>query len=312
LTESEREVLSRRAVPLFVNPSAGTGPTGKAAQLELFGADTVVVEEVEPKQLASRIKRAVSDGASVVAVAGGDGSLHTAVNALAGTSAALAVVPTGTLNNFAHRLGINSLESARDTLRDGEATSISLGAIGDELFLNTVTFGEYARTVRRREKLRPFLTKWPAAFVGFLEVVITLRTFEVDLESGSKRVKRKTPLVWGGIGLGSFPRVDEALERRRSPDIEIAVLHARTPWALAAFMWRASMQMIREEFPVRDRALEVFQTRDLTLYTKRAIDGTTDGELVRSIPPVRVCIRDEAVNVLLPRTSTSNGAGAKS
>lgn len=291
--------MSRTAVPLFVNPSAGTGPTGKDALIKLFGADTVVVEEIEPAKLAARIKRAVADGATVVAVAGGDGSLHTAVNALAGTSTALAVVPTGTLNNFAHRLGIQSLEDARDTLVDGVATPISLGTIGDELFLNTVTLGEYARTVRRREKLRPLLTKWPAALVGFLEVVITLRTFELELESEGKRVHRRTPFLWAGIGLGSFPRVDEALERRKSPDIEIAVLHARTPWALAAFMWRASMQMIREEFPVRDRALEVFQTRDLTVHTKRPIDGTTDGELVRSTPPVHVCIRDNAVSVLI-------------
>jgi diacylglycerol kinase family enzyme len=154
--------------------------------------------------------------------------------------------------------------------------------------------------VRRREQLRPFLTKWPAAFFGFLEVVLTLRTFEVELLVDGKSVKRRTPFVWIGIGLGSFPRVDEALERRSSPDLEIAVLHARTPWAMAAFMWRASMQMIREQYPVRDRELEIFQARDVVLRTKRRIDGTSDGELIRLTPPVNVCVRDNAVNVLVP------------
>jgi undecaprenyl-diphosphatase len=290
--------LSRRAVPLFVNPRAGTGPTGCDALRERLGADLVAAEEVAPANLAKRIARAISDGADVVAVAGGDGSLHTAVNALAGSDTALAIIPTGTLNNFAHRIGIHDLDVARTALADGEAAWVSLGTVGSELFLNTLTFGEYARTLRRREKLRPFLTKWPAAFFGFLEVVLTLRTFEVELESGDTRITRRTPFIWAGIGIGSFPRVDESMERRSSPDLEIAILHARTPFSMAAFMWRASMQMIREQYPVRDRALEIFQTRELVLHTRRTIDGTTDGELVRTAPPVRVGIRDRAVKVL--------------
>jgi diacylglycerol kinase family enzyme len=290
----------RSAVPLFVNPKAGAGPAGIEGLREKLGRDLVAPEEVAPSQLKRRIERAVADGLEVVAVAGGDGSLHTAVNALAGSETALAVIPTGTLNNFAHRLGIDDLAVARETLADGHADWLALGSVGDELFLNTLTFGEYARTLRRREKLRPFLTKWPAAFVGFLEVVLTLRTFEIELESGDDRIKRRTPFIWAGVGIGSFPKVDESLERRSSPDLEIAILHARTPLAMAAFMWRASMQMIREQYPVRDRDLEVFQSRDLVLHTKRTIDGTTDGELVRTPPPVHICVRDRAVKVLRP------------
>lgn len=292
--------MTRSNIPLFLNPKAGTGPTGIDALREKFGA-LVVPEEVEPSKLGERIKRAAAEGAEIVAVAGGDGSLHAAVNALAGTETALAVIPAGTLNNFAHRVGIEDMDVALETLRDAEPQWLSLGYVGDELFLNTLTFGEYARTVRIREKLRPFLTKWPAAFFGFLEVVLSLRTFDVDLESEGKRVACDTPFIWAGIGLGSFPRVDESLERRASPDLEIAILHARTSLAMAGFMWRASLQMIREEYPVRDKALQVFQTRELTLHTKRPLDGTTDGEMVRMPSPVRIGIRDRAVKVLVAK-----------
>lgn len=290
--------MSRTGVPLFVNPLAGLGPTGIDALRDKLGADLVVPEAVEPAQLAARIAQAVAAGVEVVAVAGGDGSLHTAANALAGSETALAIIPTGTLNNFAHRMGIADMDVARDTLRDAEPEWMSMGYVGDEVFLNTLTFGEYARTVRTRERLRPYLTKWPAAFVGFLEVVLTLRTFDVELESNGNRVKRTTPFIWAGVGLGSFPRVDEALERRSSPDLEIAVLHVRSPFAMAGFMWRASLQMIRKEYPVRDRELEVFQTRDLTLHARRPLDGTTDGELVQLAPPVHISVRDHAVKVL--------------
>jgi diacylglycerol kinase family enzyme len=287
-----------RPVPLFINPSAGTGPTGIEALRELFG-DRVEIDEVEPSRLATRIEKACADGHLIVAVAGGDGYLRTAVNALEGSDTALAVVPTGTLNNFAKRLGIPDLEAAREALVNGEPSWISLGVVGEDLFLNTLTFGEYARTVRLRERLRKFLGKWPSALVGFLNVVLTLRLFDVELNvDGERRIKRTTPFLWVGIGLGSFPSVAEATERRSSPDLEVAILHSRTPLATAAFMWRASLQMIREEYPVRDRALEVFHARDMTLTTRRPLDGTSDGELIRPVSPVRIGVRDRAVRIM--------------
>ncbi|MEO5510010.1 MAG: diacylglycerol kinase family protein [Longimicrobiales bacterium] len=299
--------MNRTGIPLFVNPQAGTGPTGVDALRELFGADVVAPEVVQPPELAARIKRAVKEGHEIIAVAGGDGSLRAAVNAIAGTTSSLAIVPAGTLNNFARRIGIDDLETARDAMVNGVAEPLSLGKVGDELFLNTLTFGEYARTVRIREKLRGFLTKWPAALVGFLTIVLTLRTFDVELEVEGKRVKRRTPFLWVGIGYGSFPRVDEASERRDSPDLEVAILHSRTPLATAGFMWRASMQMLRNEYPVRDKALEVFHTRSLTLHTERAFDGTSDGELVRPPSPVHICVHDDAVRIFRPTRSADEG-----
>ena len=296
-----------RPVPLFVNPHAGTGPTGVDALREQFG-DAVEVEEVRPAALAARIRQACADGHTIVAVAGGDGSLRTAVNALAGSRTALALIPTGTLNNFARRLGIEDLDDARRALLHGAPAWIALGSVNDDLFLNTLTFGEYARTVRLRERMRKVLGKWPAALVAFLRVVTTLRLIDVTLNvDGERTIARRTPFLWVGVGLGSFPSVAEATERRHSPDLEVAILHSRTPLTTAAFMWRASLQMLREEYPVRDRALEVFHARDITLTARRHLDGTSDGELIRLASPIRAGVRDRAVQIM---RVTSNATGS--
>lgn len=50
--------------------------------------------------------RALADGADVVIACGGDGTVRAASEALVGTSAALAVLPTGTANLFANGLGL--------------------------------------------------------------------------------------------------------------------------------------------------------------------------------------------------------------
>jgi diacylglycerol kinase family enzyme len=51
-------------------------------------------------------ERALEDGADVVLAVGGDGTLRACAHAVAGTSAALAVVPTGTANLFASALSL--------------------------------------------------------------------------------------------------------------------------------------------------------------------------------------------------------------
>mgnify|MGYP006186398131 CR=1 FL=1 len=52
----------------------------------------------------------------------------------------------------------------------------------DRVFLNTATFGVYAEVVRRRERLRPWLSKWPAAALALLLWLVRLRRLEVAAE----------------------------------------------------------------------------------------------------------------------------------
>ncbi len=58
------------------------------------------------------LARAADDGVDGVVVAGGDGTVALALQALAGTSTPLGVVPTGTGNDFAAALGLRELDAA--------------------------------------------------------------------------------------------------------------------------------------------------------------------------------------------------------
>ncbi len=50
--------------------------------------------------------KAVDNGADIVLVCGGDGSVRAAAEALVGTDTALAVMPAGTANQFANAMSI--------------------------------------------------------------------------------------------------------------------------------------------------------------------------------------------------------------
>ncbi|MGH7445683.1 MAG: diacylglycerol/lipid kinase family protein [Longimicrobiales bacterium] len=263
------------------------------------------VQRSRPDRLEAAVRDQRANGASVITVAGGDGTIRTAAQALAGDEhAALAVVPTGTLNNFARRLGIYSLEDAVATLRAGHTEPLAVGTVGERVFLNTATFGLYADVVRRRERWRRVIGRWPAALTAFLVAIARDRPIAVELDIDGRRIVRTTALVWVGVGYGSFPVVHDAREQRTSPDLEVAILRKCGRLALLGFGTRMLAGLARGRRPIRDDAIEVLHTRRFTLDAGRhGVGMTLDGEATRVRGPAHIAVRDDALRVV---TATRN------
>ena len=292
-------MTARAAVPIFVNTRARTSAESVDKIAHAFADGAISIVPTDPALLGREVRKAVAADVPIVGIAGGDGSMRTAAESLVDTATALLPVPTGTLNHFARRCGIENIEAAAAALRDEAIRTLPVGIAGNTIFLNTLTLGEYARTVRIRERWRPFVGKWPAALLGFNATLLSMRRFGIALQTEGHSLTRRTPFVWIGIGWGSFPRVHEALERRRQPDLEIAVLRSGSRRAGFTFLLRLCWRMLRGHQPVRDEALEVLHTRALALTARRTIDGTADGEIVRLQPPLDVAVRDATLRVVV-------------
>lgn len=294
--------MSARKIPLIVNSTAGFALRGASAEslAQTLAEHGVAceVENPEPAALARCVVAARDAGHPVVAVAGGDGSLHTAANILAGSETALAPIPRGTFNHFARRLGLDTPEAAAQAIAGGTVRPVALGIVDHRLFLNTATFGVYAHLLRRRERYRSWLTKWPAAMLAYAMSLRRLQKLEVVLDIEGERLVRRTPLIWVGVGWGSFPRVHEAAERRASPDLELALLRENRVLGLIGLTFRLAFHMLRGEHPVRDPALEVIHTRAFLLRARKPVDVTLDGETLRVAAPIFVSVQDDALQVI--------------
>lgn len=90
--------------------------------------------------------QAVADGADIVVSVGGDGTLNEVIQGLAGTSVALGVLPTGTINVWAREVGIplNLVEAAK-VLVDGKRQRIDLGMANERYFLLMAGIGVDAK-----------------------------------------------------------------------------------------------------------------------------------------------------------------------
>lgn len=122
---------------LLANPESGTGDAERVAGL-LRGAGA----EVNSHPL-SEWRAAARSGAERIVVAGGDGSLGSAAAAAAEAGVPLAVIPTGTANDFARRHDLpDELERACELAVKGRRTvALELAHVGPRPFLNLASVG---------------------------------------------------------------------------------------------------------------------------------------------------------------------------
>jgi diacylglycerol kinase (ATP) len=104
-------VSSSLHIVVAINPAASFGTTrsvGPAviAALRARGVAVTRLQEPNIELLRRGVLTAVADGVDVLVVVGGDGMVSLAVNALAGTTIPLGIIPSGTGNDTARGLGI--------------------------------------------------------------------------------------------------------------------------------------------------------------------------------------------------------------
>jgi diacylglycerol kinase family enzyme len=159
--------LSALRVVLLVNTSASSvTPRGKVVIQKALSADhEVTVATTNRRNHATRLARgAAADGADVVVVLGGDGTLNEAANGLAGTTTALAPLPGGSTNVFARTIGlpndpIEATGALLDGLAAGRIEEVGLGMVSGRYFLFHVGLGFDAAVVEQVER-RAQLKRW--------------------------------------------------------------------------------------------------------------------------------------------------------
>jgi len=146
--------LQRPRGLLLVNPRSGRGRPDAAALAREAEARGIDARVLRPEDDAGELARAAN--ADVLGVAGGDGSLGVVAGVALERDLPFVCVPFGTRNHFARDLGLdrNDPLAALAAFDSGRERRIDVGLVGERIFLNNVSFGIYARLVRRREAHR--------------------------------------------------------------------------------------------------------------------------------------------------------------
>ncbi len=227
-----------RGLCVVVNAASGPDSHGEdLAELSTALPDAEIVRVEQPDQLVDAMDSAARRS-TALGVLGGDGTVGSAAAAAIGAGIPLAVFPGGTLNHFARDLGIGSIEEAIAAVAGGRVVAIDTGSIDGRLFLNTASFGSYARFVQHREAKEDRLGKWPATVVALLKVLAEGEPFDARIDG------RPTKVWMVFIGNGDYepagfvpagrPRLDDGLLDLRVVDGSKRFARARLIGALVS------------------------------------------------------------------------------
>lgn len=143
----------RQAV-LILNPRSGGGKAERFHLAEECRTRGIRPVELGPgDDLEDLAVRAIDQGASVIGMAGGDGSQALVASLAASRGVPYVCVPAGTRNHLALDLGIDrdDVVGALDAFSDGVERVVDLAEVNGRVFVNNASMGLYARIVSSPE-----------------------------------------------------------------------------------------------------------------------------------------------------------------
>ncbi len=181
---SETPTGRARGARLLINPRAGRGRGRRCARrlrrrLEAAGVRVRASFSRAPGDVEAQVRAACAEGWPHVIVAGGDGTIHEAVNGIlaagAGAATALGLIPLGTGNDFAKSIELPrdwraAADRVADRLRSGTVRRVDAGRCNDFYFANGLGLGLDAEVTALSERLKwlPGSAAYVAALAGLL------------------------------------------------------------------------------------------------------------------------------------------------
>jgi len=290
---------------LIHNPAAGQREAGEqlgraAAYLRTHGWDLTVASTLGRGDTTTFARQAVAGGADVVVVVGGDGSINEAVQALAYSKTALAVLPHGTGNVYAREVGIplHSLTAAARALASGQVHTVDLGVAGERYFLMWAGIGFDASVVRDLEETQPELKRrlGKAAFVvRGAAMALSFMGSRLDYRIDGRRLRRRTimAVLSNGSRYAAYLRL--APQARLDDGIlDLYIFKGRGVFATARHF--AGLVVGQH---VRDPEVEYYQVQRLGVRGRGALPVHTDGEPAGQTP-MDFRVAPAALHVIVP------------
>ena len=139
---------------LIMNLKSGGGKAAKfrlAEECEKRGIEPIVLQPGD--DLLQLADDAVTRGADVIGMAGGDGSQALVATVASRRGVAHVCVPAGTRNHFALDLGLDrdDVVGALDAFSEGVERQIDLATVNGRVFVNNASLGLYAKVVQSPE-----------------------------------------------------------------------------------------------------------------------------------------------------------------
>jgi diacylglycerol kinase (ATP) len=299
--------MARVAVVAHAGKSFGGGlPELRAVLAQEGVTDPLWYEVNKSRKAPKQARRALSAGADVMFVWGGDGMVQRCIDAVAGTNALLAILPAGTANLLATNLQIPAdLAGAVRVGLHGERRSLDTGSVNGEHFAVMAGAGFDARMIKDADRqMKDRIGRAAYLYTGARN--LGARRVKATVEVDGKRFfkGRLSCVLVGNVGkiLGGI----EAFTGARPDDglLELGVVTAKNPVEWARTLGRVALGKA-EHSPF----VEVTRGKKFRIRFDRQLPYELDGGARPAVSKLRIKACPSSIRICVPAPEAGGPAG---
>ncbi len=259
--------------------------------------DPIWYEVAKSRKAPAVARRAVNEGADILLVWGGDGTVQRCIDALAGSNVTMAILPAGTANLLATNLGLPmDLPGAVDVALDGVRRPLDVGVLNGERFAVMAGAGFDAALMQDTTRaLKDRLGRLAYVWGGARAVHSKPVKMQIEIDGKTWFDGRASCLLFGNFGTitGKFT-VFAAAE----PDdglLEIAVVTASSP-----IHWARVLTALAAGRADRSRFVHKSRGHSIAVKLHRPIAYELDGGARQATKHLCAAVEAGAVTVCVP------------
>jgi diacylglycerol kinase family enzyme len=297
-------------IDVILNSGSGTADKQELAQLitGIFAEHRLEARlrvTSNGTELLEACQQAAAGDARVVVAGGGDGTIATVAHHLIDTDKVLGVLPLGTFNYFARNLGVPlEMRDALGVIVGGATTTVDVGEVNGQLFLNNSSIGLYPAILASRESIyRRFGRSQLAAYVS---VALTLlkppALVKLAVTADGRLLARRTPLLF--VGTNAYQMKSFEIHGTECLDAHRLTLYITRPMGSLAIGRLAARALFRGLRGAS--AFEAVCAEDVVVALRRRhVRVALDGEVRVLSTPLHYRMRRDALKVIVPQQSPS-------
>jgi YegS/Rv2252/BmrU family lipid kinase len=253
-----------------------------------------------PKSRAApkRARQAVADGADLLFIWGGDGTIQRCVDAVAGEAVNLAILPAGTANLLANNLGVPiNLSAAVDVGLHGDRRQLDVGVLNGERFAVMAGVGFDAIMMRDADsELKGRFGRLAYVWTGVRATHMTSRNVRIEID-GKMWFKGKASCILLGqmgtlaAGIRAFPdaQPDDGL-------LEVGVVTAKN-----ALEWARVLSRLVAEDAKHSPLTQMGRGSTVNIRLDRPTTFELDGGARKAKKKFRASVDRGAITVCVPK-----------
>jgi diacylglycerol kinase (ATP) len=300
--------MTKVAVIAHAGKSFGGGLPELRRELERQGvADPLWIEVPKSRFAPKQVKRALTEGAELLFVWGGDGTVQRCIDTMAGSDAALVILPAGTSNLLATNLGIpQDIEQAVSIGLHGERRKLDVGRFNGERFAVMAGAGFDASMIQKADgTLKDRLGRVAYVWAGSKNLRAKPFKAKIAVDGVPWYAGTASCILVGNVGrlFGGVQVFEDA-----SPDdgrLEVGVVSAD-----GISDWVRTLARTAAGHPERSPLVQATSATKIKVKLNRKVLYEVDGGDRKKVKSFTVNVQPAAITICLPKEdSEHNGNG---